>query len=124
GVVRVVVRRTIDRTRSMSSSPLTPSVTVQRWIVFAAVYLIAAATVWFAPFGGGDRAEAQSANSDHQPFACSQNGGGHRKQTIDLSNDTVSGTTSGKFYPCVSGVPFKFQVGNLTNMNANSNDDT
>jgi hypothetical protein len=102
-------------------SALVPSRKVQRLVVFAMLWLIAAAAVWFVPWGG-TAAQAQSQSSAYQPFACAQSGGGNRRQTVPLANANVNGTTSGVFYPCISGVPWRFQAGDLSNFNNNSAD--
>ncbi len=106
---------------------MTPDRRVQRAVVFTALWVVAAAFVWFVPFGEGgfgQSANAQPQSNDYQPFQCASGGttGQGKRASVTLSNNNVNGTSGGVAYPCISGVPYRFQVGNLTSQTANSVD--
>ena len=93
---------------------------VQRAVVFLAAWLSAAAVIMWVPLFEADAANTQS--NAYQPLQCAANGttGQGRRETVNLSNDSVNGNIANtNAYPCLAGVPWKFEVG-LNNTASNS----
>lgn len=96
----------------MAAPSLQLSRRVQRHLVGGAIYImIAAFLAWPMVV---DNAVAQPQSNAQQPYECSQPGNSNpqqRRQSLPLTT-TSGGTGSGTMYPCLSGVPWTFRLGN------------
>lgn len=95
-----------------------PSVRTQRLVVVLAVLTVAAATVLLPR--SGDGALGQAPTSAHQPFSCDQPGSSNpqqRRQDIQLDNGSGDFSAAGRMYPCLAGVRWHLQSGNVATSN-------
>lgn len=84
----------------------------QRAIVLFSLWLTAAAAIMWVPSFKADAANTMS--SAYQPLQCASNSttGQGRRETMELANDAVDGEIADTYaFPCISGVPWKFEVG-------------
>lgn len=87
----------------------------QRLVVVLAVLSVAVAAIVLP--GPGDDARGQARSSAYQPFACDQPGSSdpqQRRQEIQLDNGAGDFTAAGRMYPCLAGVRWHLQSGNVT----------
>lgn len=90
------------------------SVRRQRWLVLAAVLLVAVVTVLLPRTD--DRALGQGQNSAYQPFPCDQPGSTNpqqRRQEVQLDNGAGEFNAAGRMHPCLAGVRWHLQSGNV-----------
>ncbi|WP_331142240.1 hypothetical protein [Nocardioides sp.] len=92
-------------------SGLTLSREKQRFVVGLALWILAAVAILLVPNDGAGA--VNSIGPNYQPLQCSQGTNTQqRRQTVNLSNDSVNGEISGtNAYPCLAGVPWKFEAG-------------
>lgn len=98
----------------LPEAPGVASIGRQRLLVGLAVLALAAAAV-LAP-RSGDGALGQAPSSAHQPFACDQPGSSNpqqRRQEIQLDNGSGDFNASGRMHPCLAGVRWHLQSGNV-----------
>lgn len=91
------------------------SVRRQRWLVLAAILVVAAAAVLVPRTG--DRALGQGRSSAYQPFPCDQPGSTdpqQRRQEVQLDNGAGDFNATGRMHPCLAGVRWHLQSGNVT----------
>lgn len=87
----------------------------QRLVVVLAILAVAATTILVPRPGDGARGQAQS--NAYQPFACDQPGSSNpqqRRQEIQLDNGAGDFNAAGRMYPCLAGVRWHLQSGNVT----------
>ncbi|WGY01430.1 hypothetical protein QI633_23200 [Nocardioides sp. QY071] len=92
----------------------TLSLARQRSLVLGAVLALAAACVLLPR--AGDRALGQAQSSAYQPFACDQPGSSNpqqRRQDVQLDNGAGDFNATGRMYPCLAGVRWHLQSGNV-----------
>lgn len=97
---------------------MTLSVRRQRLLVVLAVLAVAAAAVLVPRVGDDARGQAQSGG--YQPFACDQPGSANpqqRRQEVQLDNGSGDFNAAGRTYPCLAGVRWHLQSGNVTTSN-------
>lgn len=86
----------------------------QRLLVLSAVLVLASAAVLLPRVDDGAHGQAQ--NGAYQPFACDQAGSTNpqqRRQDVQLDNGAGDFNAAGRMYPCLAGVRWHLQSGNV-----------
>lgn len=100
---------------------MTLSVRRQRWLVLLTVLALGAAALLLPRVG--DEALGQPLSSAAQPFACDQPGSSdpqQRRQDIQLDNGNGDFNAAGRMYPCLAGVRWHLQSGNVATSDASA----
>ena len=86
----------------------------QRLVVVLAVLVVGAAFLLVPRVG--DVASGQAPQASYQPFLCDQPGSGNpqqRRQDVQLDNGAGDFDAAGRMYPCLAGVRWHLQSGNV-----------